>query len=55
MSGELRCPVVQLVLASPADRARRKARGRVVAQDFLVLDEVIVALESDDNNFLGRQ
>ena len=53
MSGELRFPVVQPVPASPADRARRKARrSSGSAGKFIgVLGEVVVALESDDDKF----
>ena len=54
MSGELHFPVVQLVLASLADRARRKARrSRCSKGEFTGLsDEAVTALKSDDNNFL---
>ena len=47
MSEELCFPVVQPVLASQADRARRKARGSSCRTgEFIgVSDEVVVALE----------
>ena len=42
----------QPVLASPADRARRKARRSTCSMgEFIgVSDEVVAALESDDDN-----
>ena len=50
MSGELRFPVVQPVLASQADRARRKAwRSSCSAAEFIGVSDG--ALESDDDNF----
>ena len=56
MSEELHFPVVQPVPDSPADRACRKARmSSCSAREYIgVLDGVVVALESDDDNFWSR-
>ena len=53
MSGGLCFPVVQPVLASPADRARRKAWRLSCGtwESIGVSDEVVAALEADDDNF----
>ena len=53
MSRGLGFPVVQPVVGSQTDRARRKARrsSSSTAEFIGVLDEMVAAFESDDGNF----